>query len=442
MEENEAVDISFAADIEEFAANYSAFNKIISRLQRQYLTLKETYTIQSEQLQSVNQTLQSLISRNRTVTEFLNNILNSIPSGVIAIDKSGQVNLINPAAYKILGVSDSKPDGGRWRYSDLICAEGETDCSAISTAATGREFENVEKKVRTADGRVLTLTITTSLIKNQDGEVTGAVELFHDISKVRKMEEQLSRMKILASLGEMAASIAHEIRNPLGGVSGFAALLARDLNQDPSKKEMAEKIVWGVESINQTIETLLDFARHEEVHRQPISIKKYLDGVLDEFPNEYGLPESGNNIYRHFEVDDAVWVELDAQLFKQAFYNLIKNGLEAGNRETKIVVECRYLRGCGSAELPSAENAVEISVEDNGRGIPDEDLNKIFSPFYSTKQNGTGLGLSIAWKIVKAHGGEISAESKRGKGTKFAILLPVSQAANGQKAARKGGQNK
>ncbi len=439
MDENETVDINFAEDIEEFAANYSAFNKIISRLQRQYLTLKETYTVQSEQLQSVNQTLQSLISRNRTVTEFLNNILNSITSGVIAIDKSGQVNLINPAACKILGVNELKPDGGQWRYSDLICAEGETGCSAMLTATSGREFENAEKKVRTADGRILTLTVTTSLIRNQDDEVMGAVELFHDISRVRNMEEQLSRMKILASLGEMAASIAHEIRNPLGGVSGFAALLVRDLRQDTSKKEMAEKIVSGVESINQTIETLLDFARNEEARRQPISIKKYLDGVLDGFPGEYGLPESGNNIARHFEVGDTVCVELDPQLFKQALYNLIKNGLEAGHQETKIVVECRFLKGCASAELFSSENTIEISVEDNGRGIPEGDLNKIFSPFYSTKQNGTGLGLSIAWKIVKAHGGEISAVSRQNHGTKFAILLPVSQAAGGFEAARKEG---
>ncbi len=232
MDENKTADIGLAEDIEKFAKDYNAFNQIISRLQRQYLTLKETYGVQSEQLQSVNQSLQTLNSRNRTVTEFLDSVLNSINSGVIAIDTSGRVNLINPAARKMLGVAETNADGQRWHYSDLMQVEEKIECSALQTIDTGRVFENVEKIIRTIDGRVLIITASTSLIRNHEGEVAGVVEHFHDISRIRRMEEQLSRMKILASLGEMAASIAHEIRNPLGGVSGFAALLARDLCDD------------------------------------------------------------------------------------------------------------------------------------------------------------------------------------------------------------------
>jgi len=325
----------------------------------------------------------------------------------------------------MLGIENIKSAGGRWHYDDLIQTEGGAAGSALETVRTGESVENSEKKIRTHDGRLLTLIVSTSLIKNHDDETTGAVELFHDISALRNMEEQLSRMKILALLGEMAASIAHEIRNPLGGVSGFAALLVRDLAQDKTKREMAQKIVAGVESINQTIETLLNFARNEEAHKQTIDLREYLERLRDGFAEEYGRPELSENISLKFEISEDTSVELDPQLFKQAIYNLIKNGIEAGEYKGKVNVGCKWVSHSISSDFPWAENAIEIFIEDNGPGIHDDDLSKIFSPFYSTKQNGTGLGLSIAWKIVKAHGGDIRAESKAGRGTRFTILLPA-----------------
>jgi PAS domain S-box-containing protein len=423
MDDNEAVDIS--EEVGKFAETYSAFNSVINKLQRQYLTLKETYSIQSEQLQAVNQTLQSLINKNGAVTDFLNSILHSILSGVIAVDETGQVTLLNPTACRLLGVSVFKPTGGRWHYDELFISELGKAHSAIHTMRSGESFDNAEKTIRTQDGRILLVTVCTSLLRNYKGEITGAVELIHDISKIRRMEDELSRMKILASLGEMAASVAHEIRNPLGGVSGFAALLARDLSNEPAKREMAEKIVAGVGSINHTIETLLDFARHESAHRTPIRAKEYLESIIETFADEYGYNGSGIRPINKIEIDSNVIVNLDAHLFKQAIYNLIKNGIESGHQDPTIVVGCHLIPDSGMLDLDCGNVALEIYVEDNGMGISDEDIKKIFSPFYSTKQNGTGLGLSIAWKIVKAHGGEIQATSQIGQGTKFSIFLPA-----------------
>ncbi|MCP4703198.1 MAG: PAS domain S-box protein [candidate division Zixibacteria bacterium] len=419
-------------DVGQFTETYSSFNKIINRLQRQYLSLKDTYTEQSEQLQTVNKSLQSMVGENRAVTEFLNSILNSLSSGVVAVNRSGKITHINPAAKKILGLAD-----GRRQYYGLSCEEiikpvENSAYSAGKTVKTGQAFENIEKKIETFQGNILTLSVSSSILQDDSGEIVGAVELFYDISKLKKMEEQITRMKTLASLGEMAASIAHEIRNPLVGISGFASLLARDLEDNSQQKDMAKKIVDGVNSINKTIQTLLEFARNQKVHKSSLDLASYLGMVLENFYTEYNIDGSTNCISSDHVSQIRVSVDLDRQLFRQALYNLMKNGLDAGGEKAHVNIRCFEIpiaqaqKNYGSLmELSGTESLAKIEIEDNGPGIPKRDLSKIFSPFYSTKENGTGLGLAIAWKIVKAHEGDISAKSTVGKGTKFTIVLPA-----------------
>lgn len=435
MDEKETLEVKITDDVGQFAETYSSFNKIVNKLQRQYLSLKETYTRQSSELQSVNKTLQSLMGENRAVTEFLNSILNSLSSGVIAIDASGTISHMNPAARKMLGITKDNFRREKVRYDDLMQAVENPECSAVETIRSGHPVDGEEKTIKTHSGTVLTLSVSTSLLKNRSGEIVGAVELFHDVSRIKKMEEQLSQMKVLASLGEMAASIAHEVRNPLAGIACFASLLARDLGEEPGKKEMADKIAEGVDSINNTIQTLLDFARKEKVDKCIIDLNTYLNQLLDNLSGEYAGEDLVNRVERDFSESCHVAVELDQQLFKQAIYNLVKNGLESGRGESRVWVRTRevpLLRAqkeyAGRLELSGTQTLAEITVEDNGPGIPEEDIGRLFSPFYSTKENGIGLGLSIAWKIVKAHGGDITAECRAEKGTRFSIVLPIRNA--------------
>jgi PAS domain S-box-containing protein len=430
--EKEMLDISLNNDIAEFTERYSSFSNIVNRMQSQYLSLKDIYVKQSDELQAVNESLQSLVVENREVTVFLNSILHSLSSGVIAVDNKGCVTHINPAAMRILGIEENFNERPGYHYDDLIVAVENGEYSATAAVASGTCISGAEKTVETYHGTMLTLSVSTSLLKNDRGEVTGAVEMFSDISKLKRLEEQLSRMKVLASLGEMAATIAHEIRNPLVGVSGFAALLERDLNFDTRHREMAKKIVSGVESINRIIQNLLDFARNEKVHKSTVNLQKYLNTVIDSFHQEHDLAESRKGIVRDFVSEPVINVELDSQLFKQALYNLLKNGLEAGGKKAEIVVRCTTLtpeeaqQKCGDGiELSGLETLVAIEIADNGPGITEDKLSKIFTPFYSTKENGTGLGLAIAWKIIKSHGGDLKAKSISGTGTTFSIVLPV-----------------
>jgi PAS domain S-box-containing protein len=429
MYEKNVADVDLNEEVNKFVENYSYFSKIINKIQRQYLSLKETYSKQSEELQSVNQSLQSAMIENRAVNEFLDSILNSLASGVIAVDRSGYVTLVNPAARHILGL-EANLNVGKTPYNDLIRAESNQESSALTTVKTGHPFENVEKKVKSLFGPVLTLSASTSLLKNRAGETVGAVELFFDITKLKRMEDQISQMKILASLGEMAASIAHEVRNPLVGIGGFASLLARDLQHDKAKRDMAMKIVEGVGNINQTIQTLLDFARREKVEKATVELNAYLDNIIDKF-EENGSAKKGE-VIRTYATDKNIYVDIDRQLFRQAIYNLIKNGLEVNRINPRVCIKTGIIPikeaqavYCERLGLSATETVAEIVVEDNGPGIDKKNISKIFSPFFSTKKNGTGLGLSIAWKIVKVHGGDLTAESQKGEGTKFSIVLPL-----------------
>jgi len=430
MESKKELDMEIDNDVVQFAESYASFNKIINKVQRQYLSLKETYEKQSEELQSVNRTLQSTMIENRVVTEFLDSILNSLSSGVIVIDKSEMVTLINPAARKILELEDNVKKTKGKHYSNLFPDEVIKDGSVVETIRTGETITNVSRKIITSYGTTLSLSVSTSLLKNRGDEIVGAVELFYDVSKIERMEEQLSRMKVLASLGEMAATIAHEVRNPLAGIGGFASLLARDLSDDPAKRDMAKNVVEGVENINKTIQTLLDFARREKVNKASVDLNAYLNIVLDDF--ELSNKNNSRTIKRCFSSKDSISVDIDRQLFKQAIINLVKNSYEACGNDARVCIMtgilplARAQKEYGDKfELAAGETLAQITIEDNGPGIPEEDVGKIFSPFFSTKENGTGLGLSIAWKIVKAHGGDLSATSQVGKGTRFSILLPV-----------------
>lgn len=438
MYDEKISDVEVSDEIGKFVESYSSFNRIINKIQRQYLSLKETYSLQSDELQKVNESLQSAMTENRVVSEFFDSILNSLTSGVIAVDHNQKVTLINPAAIEILGLENDFIESHRSKYEEIVRAEENTEFSAVEAVRTGRIFENVEKKVKTSFGSNLTLSVSTSLLKNRSGETIGAVELFFDITKIKRLEDQLSQMKVLASLGEMAASIAHEVRNPLVGIGGFASLLARDLKGDPAKWKMARKIVEGVDNINNTVQTLLDFARREKVNKATVDLNAYLNIILDNFADQAGY--TGGTINRAFSSENNIFVDIDRQLFKQAIYNLIKNGLEASRVNPWVCVMTGTLSReraqtvyADRLELSATDKLVQIVIEDNGPGIAEKNLTRIFSPFFSTKENGTGLGLPIAWKIIKAHGGDLTAESKNNNGTRFAIVLPAKKSINGEK---------
>ena len=421
------------AEISKFTESYAAFNRIINSLQRKYIELKDEFTATNDELVQANKKLVQLSERNLVATEFLNSILNSISVGVIAVDQNGRITHFNPAASMILGIPSRDPLGKMYR--EIIPPGKPVYANALRAAETGRRADSVEKKVDLEDGTLLQLSVSTAILKDEQGRSCGAVEVFQDLTKLKKMEQEIARLNTLAALGEMAATIAHEVRNPLSGIAGFAALLEKEMADDDPHRKLVKKIIRGVDSLNDTITSLLNYTRLEEVNKSPVDYADYVKKIVEQYRQEH-KDRCGNvklTIHAPTGPNAApIKLELDKMLIRQVFGNILTNAVEVCKGSGKIDVRYSKLpRQTAVAKyskrllLGVDETVVETVISDTGGGISMEHLDRIFAPFFTTKQGGNGLGLAITWKIVKAHGGEVFAESSSKKGTAFHILIPT-----------------
>jgi len=419
-------------EVSRFAESYASFNKTINSLQRKYIKLKDEFSEQNEKLVQANKKLVELTKRNLAVTEFLNGILNSVSAGVIAVDQSGHITHFNPTASLILGIPQEEPVGKLYR--DIIPYGSPVDANALRTTESGREVTSVEKIIKLSDATRLYLSVSTAILKDDEGRSRGAVEVFQDLTKIKRMEQEIARLNTLAALGEVAATIAHEVRNPLSGIIGFASLLEKEFDQNDPKKKLASKIIRGVNSLNETVTTLLNYTRLEEINRVEVNYDDFLRIAIEQFQQEFSdkvacvrillLPE-GKPLER------PIRLVLDRLLMRQALFNILMNSIESFSGEGKIEVRYQRLPRQKAVALYSErillgldETIVETSIADNGPGINPEHLNQIFTPFFTTKKEGSGLGLAIAWKIIKAHGGDIIVENGSEGGVVFRLLVP------------------
>lgn len=421
-------------ELSRFTDSYASFNRIVNSLQRKYLELKDEFTAQNEKLVEANKKLVSLTERNITVTEFLDGILNSISAGVIAVDNNGKITHFNPAAARMLELAKNEVVG--YAYREVIPAGEPTHANALRTSESLKECDAVEKIVERKTGGNVYLSVSTSLIKDIDNQPVGAVEVFHDLTKIKKMEQELARLNTLAALGEMAATVAHEVRNPLAGIGGFARLLERDLDKDDPKNELVKKITQGVDNLNGTVETLLNYTRFEEMNKQDVDYQKFISDAIIQFKNDnLARIENVNFNYKPISQPgkERLMVKIDKMLFRQILFNIFTNALDAFNCQGEINIKIKAQSRIRALEkyhsrmmLAVDETVLETIIEDSGPGVSKKHIEKIFSPFYSTKPEGNGLGLAVASKIIKAHGGDIIVGNKaKGKGAVFTILLPA-----------------
>ena len=224
-------------------------------------------------------------------------------------------------------------------------------------------------------------------------------------------EEQLRRADRLSALGELSASMAHEIRNPLGSIKGAVEILKDDYQEDDAKYEFIRILLKETDRLNSIVQEFLGFARPKQPDFRQADINEAIESVLALTAQE--ARKGGVNVEKR--LDPAIGRRsLDAGLLKQAFLNLVLNAVQAMPDGGVLTVESA-LKG----------NAVEMKISDTGIGIPDENRKKLFSPFFTTKRDGTGLGLAITYRIIRNHKGDIGVESELGKGTTFTVKLPV-----------------
>ncbi len=409
-------------ELVQFKESFETFNNIINNLQRQYLSLEREYSEQGHRLEEINARLRRTINDNREVTSFLNCILKSLTSGVVVVDKSGVISHFNPAAERITGIDAARALGKK--YDEIISAPSGGRYSALDTVMSGVEFDSEEKTILSNAGDHIPLSVSTSLLLDGDSECRGAVEIFFDLTKLKRLETEINRVQTLAALGEMAATVAHEVRNPLGGICGFAALLRRELDGDEAKLRLVDKIITGVNNLNETVSALLDYTRRDQLNLRSIPLKRLIDESVEYERADLQSPDIDIEVENGRSGSDRS-VTCDPHLMRQVLLNLMRNSREAMPGGGRIIIRADAVNL--SEECPIPPPAVRIEVEDNGGGIGDDIRDKIFRPFFSTKSNsnGSGLGLASVWKTVRAHGGTVTVDSEKGKGSIFKIYLPA-----------------
>ncbi len=231
-------------------------------------------------------------------------------------------------------------------------------------------------------------------------------------AELAEKNRAIERTRRLAAMGEMAARIAHEIRNPLGSMSIFATLLERELAGDGSRN-LAEQISKGIKSLDNLLSNMLLFANSPEARLKIIDVR---EAIEDSILLAKGREKSGVEITVSHSGETVI--AADPNLLRQLFLNLIINALDAVDENGRVEVETRLVEKDGTRQM-------EIKVSDNGRGIAAEELDRIFDPFFTTKERGTGLGLAIVTSVVDAHAGWIKADSTPGEGTAFTIGIPA-----------------
>jgi PAS domain S-box-containing protein len=339
----------------------------------------------------------------------------------------------NRAASRILGLPANEPLGRPYR--DCIRPGTPADANALRSVERGEPLESVERMIELPDGTRLHLSVSTAVVRDSTGSPTGAVEVFHDLTKIKRMEAEFTRLNTLAALGEMAATIAHEVRNPLSGIGGFAALLQKDLEADDPRLKLVNNIIRGVNSLNDTVTTLLNYTRFEETNKAETGFADFLGATVRQFERDSADRHAASTIVLHRLEGSGTTnpvVDIDPMLLRQVFFNLFANALEVMPSGGRIEVRYRVLARQAAAQqwggrmlLGLDETVLETTVADSGPGIAEEHLDKIFSPFFTTRSNGNGLGLAVAWKVMKAHGGDIVAENRPEGGAIFRLLLPV-----------------
>jgi len=401
-----------------FTDSFASFNKITQSLQAAYRTLEEKFENLNQKLEQTNRELRQSLAEKDRISNYLNNILESLTSGVLAINLDGKITLFNRAAEEMLGYKADEVLGKH--YLEIMGREAKEEHTATHLLQSKRSLVSQEKEVCAKDGRKIPVGYSISLLTDSEGGSLGAVEIFFDLTKLKQLEEEISRVKTLAALGEMAATIAHEVRNPLGGIAGFAALLDRDIPEEDGRKRLVKKIIQGVEILNRTVINLLNYTRVVKLNLNEVDMVKFVDEIIAYFNMDISQKMKNITIQRDYP-DRKLVCRLDIEQFRQVILNLLYNAAQSMPDGGKIAFSVSDVAGDQSDVF---EEKIILEISDSGVGMSRETQDKLFTPFFTTKEQGTGLGLPTVKRIVEAHRGDICVESELGKGTKVRVRLP------------------
>lgn len=383
-------------------------------------------------VQKLSQAQESLKEKSAGLAElkaFHECVVQSMSSGLLTTSLDGRITSFNRAAEEITGYSLSDVKGRPW-WEPFQAEDMKTLISSEEPLADPVRFD---RTCRRKDGVSLLLGMTVSPLRNEEGRQVGGVWIFQNLTRIRQMEEEIENKKRLATIGEMAAGMAHEIRNPLAALSGSMQVLKTGFRPDDEEfQHLLEIALKETDRLDDIITAFLLYARPAPLNKKPSDINLLVADTIGLLQNR---KETSKNIDVRTDLHkEELWAMVDPDQIRQVFWNLSINAVEAMEKGGRLKVSSRLvttLASNGAAGTPW----VEVAFSDTGRGISEPDLGKIFYPFFTTKDHGSGLGLSIVHRIVEDHQGRIHVESRPGEGARFALLLPADDTA-GRSAGR------
>jgi two-component system sensor histidine kinase PilS (NtrC family) len=396
------------------SANFTAMQV----LYQVFINILSFYTVAllsghlSERLRKTGQELREKSMRFNDLRALQENILKSIGSGIVTMDLGGNITSWNPAAETITGYSYSEISS---RMQDVFGNSikglfGHTD------DLKERPFR-FQGEILKKNGSSAILGMVASLLRDEHNTVRGIILIFQDITKILEMEEQVRRQERLATVGSLAAGIAHEIRNPLASLSGSIQVLQGELDLKGDNKRLMGIVVREADRLDSIITEFLEYTRPKAVQTETIRLYALLTETCMLLKNS---KEFNPRLRIICDIDSNITIEGDAQRMRQVFWNLLINACQAMPQGGEI-----RLSAIQEPDMNQDARWCEISIADTGPGIAQENIGKIFDPFFTTKAGGTGLGLSIVYRIVEDHQGTIAVESGPGTGTTVKIKMPM-----------------
>ncbi|HIJ49692.1 MAG TPA: PAS domain-containing protein [Nitrospinae bacterium] len=411
-------DSNKSKEIQTLIQNMEAFNEVTAQLQNSYDELQGRVKKLDLELSDKNDELEKNLAEKERVKNYLNDILESQTNGVLVVDRTGNITTCNKTTGTITGI---KPQSCLGKSLNKVFPLFE---SVVARLGKSRgETISQDKDIANANGGTLHIRISASPVWDNHGGQIGTILILQDMTEFRRMEELAQRNQRLREMGEMAAGIAHEIRNPLASIELFASLLKKDLEGDSEKEDLVQHIRAGVQNMDRIISTLLLFAKSAQPSRQQCDINLLLTECLEGINNVL-VPENINVIRKSGK--GTLLANGDRELLRQVFPNLINNAIQAmpEGGELNLITQKSSIPSTRAENGSTARQYISVTVADTGVGMSADNLAKIFNPFFTTKDKGTGLGLAISHNIIKAHQGSIDAVSEEGKGTSFTVKIP------------------
>ncbi len=373
----------------------ASMQAVIKKLKEQEKELEALHRAERERAQQTER-MSEAVTRN-------------MPAGLLLVNSAGLITSANPAAEAALGVKSL----AYRRYSEVLGAGSRLTELVAGCLERGRTFRREEVEYLTPSHELRQLGVTISPIQNNANEITGSICLLSDLTELAALQKQIHTKENLAALGELSAGIAHEFKNALATISGYAQMIRSEAQPGTDLHEHGELIIRQTRSLTHVVTEFLKFARPLELADERVSLLPMIERVVVEIGEVVpGVPFATVGEFGEVSGDDA--------LLRQAILNLARNAAEAATDNPaggRVIIR-------GEIDTSGPLQGQRISITDNGPGIPAEALTKIFMPFYTTKTNGTGLGLAVVQKIVVQHGGSIEARNQALGGAEFIVWLP------------------